>query len=88
VSESAAEYFRERRFDMSFTAHTEDELDAIYSSAAGWSRKELRRHLDEGRLGPVFANLHCPDGTVLSGYGTGPTDDAAAVRRWKTEQGD
>ena len=91
MDQTPAEYFTERGFGLAFSTQTEDELLAVYSKAAGWSRKQLKKRLKDGSVGPVFANLQAPNGRVLTAYGTGATEDAAAeraMRRWGAEQGD
>lgn len=92
--ETPAEFFRDRGFELLFTRHNEEELIAIYADATeGLSRKtrrDLDRALAEGRIGPVFADLHAPNGHIIRGYGTGANESSAAsraVQRWKTEQG-
>lgn len=91
MTEDPREFFRRHGFELAFSEHTEDELAAIYLRAAGWSRKELRRRVSRGDVGPMFADLRGRNGLELRGYGTGATETAAAdsaIRRWKTEQGD
>jgi hypothetical protein len=91
VDQSPAEWFSERGFRLSFSSHSEDEVLAVYSKAAGWSRKELRRHLKDGTVGTIFASLEGRNGLTLTACGTGTSEDDAAeqaMRRWRGEQGD
>jgi hypothetical protein len=94
--ETPSEFFRERGFELTFTKQTHDELIAFYENAnAKLSRRlrnDTRRAVADGRIGPVFADLHGRGGDlVMRAYGTGQDEESAgarAVERWKQEQGD
>ncbi len=95
MSETPSEFFGKRGFELSYSTHTDSELAGIYDEAiAGLSQRtqrDVRNALANGRIGPVFTDLHAPNGQVLRGYGTGQDELAAgsrAVERWKQEQGD
>jgi hypothetical protein len=94
MPEDPTEFFQERGFELTFSRHTDEELAAIYTETTARLprnvRKSVSRALADGRIGPVFADLHGPNGQVLRGYGTGANEGfagARAVQRWKQEQG-
>jgi hypothetical protein len=96
MSETPNEFFNERGFELRFTMHTHDELVAFYESANAKLSRDLQNHtrraIADGRIGPVFADLHGRSSDlVMRAYGTGHDEESAgarAVERWKQEQGD
>jgi hypothetical protein len=96
MPKTPSEFFGERGFDLRFTTHIRDELVAFYRDATARLPKGLkndtRRAIADGRIGPVFADLHARGADlVMRAYGTGQDEASAgarAVERWKQEQGD
>lgn len=77
MPEDPTAFFRERGFELTFSRHSDEELAAIYAeTTVGVSRevrKSVTRALADGRIGPVFADLHAPNGQVLQDMGRVPT---------------
>jgi hypothetical protein len=96
MAKTPSKFFEERGFELRFTTHTRDELVASYRDATErlpkGLRNDTRRAIADGRIGPVFADLHARSGDlVMRAYGTGNDEASAgarAVERWQQEQGD